>query len=154
MGWQAEVGLPFALAGGAAIVPANSSLRVGPANAVSQVLGLLSPNVQAPIGAPPNTNDIPSIRATLDRWKVNVIVIPFSVPKGRAAAAFFTAVTGELPAIQNHSWVWYGVRKTGSIAVPANAFELCGAVKNTDPPLLGPECILSVASRSTSGAGL
>lgn len=115
MGWQAQFGLHFALAGGFAVVPEpdGRSVFVSPPTGAVGVLSRL-PNDPgtAPLAVPPSSaKDVVEVRRAIVRWKVAVTVVVDRGIDPYNSAQFLTAVYGRAPTFSHGAWVWRGSPK-------------------------------------------
>jgi hypothetical protein len=148
MGWQAQTGLHFALAGGFAVVPSpdGRSAFVDPPAGVLAVLGRLSPDPLSlvPTTEPSSPRDVAEVRSALVRWHVGVTVVTRSGRHPTDSVGFFTAVYGRAPRFLHGVWVWSG--PPGPEAAPLSASILSACTGGSHPPpapLAVPRCVLA-----------
>jgi len=161
MGWQAQAGLRFRLAGGFAVVPAadgRSQFLQSPTGAVAR-LDRLSPLPNAlPLGPPPSsTADVASVRAAVERWGVDVVVVTRVGGDPTYSAGFMTAVLGRVPEFRQGVWVWDETGGAPPLAVGTTTLADCNDAHRTDAdPLAVPDCVLASAPPlpvATAGPG-
>ncbi|MGH9017250.1 MAG: hypothetical protein ACRDY1_05835, partial [Acidimicrobiales bacterium] len=129
MGWQAVAGLHFRLVSGYAIVPGRDgrhSAAASPLGGADAIFDSLSFGLA---GAVPSgsAGQLAEVRRTLKRWGVGVVVVTTVGRDPAFALAYFTAVFGRPPRVQDGSWAWYG-RPSSSAAdrrYPAGALSGC-----------------------------
>ncbi len=150
MGWQAESGFAFRLAGGFAVVPGLSgrSEFVVPPTGAEAVLARLSPGPETiPTGPPPGSDaDVAAVSGALARWGVGVVVVTRAGSSPTYAAGFFTAVFGRAPTVEGDTWVWSGPAGT-PVAVTPDLLVRCQRAGQGDrSPLAVPDCVLAGSS--------
>jgi hypothetical protein len=146
MGWQAQTGLHFDLAGGFAVVPDASgrSAFVSPPGGAIAVLNRLSPDPQTLVTTPlPATAaQVAEVRAAILRWNVGVTVVTLQGRQPTYSAAFFTAVYGRAPSHRDGVWVWTGPPGTGTKPISSTVLSRCTAASAPATSLLSaPECV-------------
>jgi hypothetical protein len=148
MYWQAEDDLSFQLVGGRAETPGadgRHSAHVDPLRGTDALL--TNDSFGFGIPAAPDRAGIEVVRASLQQWGVDVLVV---IRAGRApafAVAMFTAALGRPPRLQHGSYVWYGVSGPGPrpLDVSAARIERCsGGGFDLRSFLAAPSCMLSV----------
>ncbi len=112
MGWQAQAGLTFALAGGFAVVPdpgGRSAFASPPAGAIA-VLDRLSADPQTLVTTPlpSSATDVAEVRSAIERWQVGVTVVTRTGLQADYSAGFLSAVYGRPPRFVDGVWVWTG----------------------------------------------
>lgn len=150
MGWQAQIGLHVALAGGFAVVPSSNgrSAFVDPPSGVLAVLGRLSPDPLSlvPTTEPSSQHDVAEVRSALEQWHVGATVITQVGRHPTASVAFFTAVYGRIPRFRQGVWVWTG--PPGPEPGPLSPTVLAACTTGADSPstpLAVPRCVLAAA---------
>jgi Family of unknown function (DUF6541) len=113
--WQAISGMPYQMAGGGG--PAGTVARAGAEKPGFDVLHAASvPDLPDPDLDRSNLN---AVRTALRAWQVTTVVVPqgaglpsFQIGRGTPyGVAFFTAVLGSSPVLQDAAWVWTDVRQ-------------------------------------------
>ena len=144
MAWQAVATMDYRIVGGFVIVPGQDgrhSEGVSPFKGTTAVLDDLSfgSTKSPPVAAP---SVVRTMRNTLERWGVQVVVVPERSPGRNVvyAAAFFTDVLGRAPRQQAHAWVWYGLGTAPPLAVNPAVVTRCGS--SAQPGLRVPNCVL------------
>lgn len=141
MAWQADAGFSYSMVGGYALVPGphGRSISVDPPGGAEALLSKLSFGLTPePTGTPAETS---AVRASLERWGVNVVVATTQVRDPLYDVGFLTAVMGRLPVWQDGSWVWYGLGHQPAFGVPATRLESCSSHRH-EAPLAAAECVL------------
>ena len=152
MGWQAQTGLHFDLAGGFAVVPdadGTSAFVAGPSGAVA-VLDRLSSDPESLQDTPlPSTDaQVAEVRTAITAWRVGVTVVTQEGRQPAYSAAFFTAVYGRLPTLRHGVWVWTGPPGPQAVALgPTTLADCTPAAAAAGVSLAAPTCVL----RATSG---
>jgi hypothetical protein len=152
MGWQAQTGLHFNLAGGFAVVPdpdGRSAFVSGPTGAVA-VLDRLSSDPESLQDTPlPSTDaQVAEVRAAIIAWHVGVTVVTQEGRQPAYSAAFLTAVYGRLPALRHGAWVWTGPPGSRTVTLaPTTLADCTPAAESGVLSLAAPTCVL----RTTGG---
>jgi hypothetical protein len=152
--WQAISGLPYRMAGGGG--PAGTAARAGADTPGFNVLraasipDLASPDLDGPT--------LTAVRSALRDWQVTMVVVPddnglpaFQTGRGTAyGVAFFTAVLGSAPLLQDGAWVWTDVRRAPP-PIPVGSATLTSCLAAADTAGAAPvdpsaACILSGTS--------
>ena len=146
--WQAVNAMAWAQASGGG--PQGQPSRAGGARPGFEVLSAASlPLGPAPV---PDPAAVAAVRSALRQWRVTTVVVPDQAglpvyERGRGgpyAAAFFTAVLGELPVHVDRAWVWDGVA-TAPRPAPVTRTDFARCLAPPPAPvdrLAVPECIL------------
>jgi hypothetical protein len=150
MGWQAQAGMGFDLAGGFAVVPGPTgrSVFVAPPAPAVGLLDRLSQSAQTfqaagpPAGTP---GQVALVRRALDRWGVQVTVVTRVGGDPPYSAGFLTAVLGRAPRFRDGSWVWDGPGTRPPLRLPAGALAACAARPGSAGPGAVPRCVLAAA---------
>ena len=113
MGWQAQTGLHFDLAGGFGVVPGPtgaSTFSEPPTTGPVAILNRLSPPPVTPLTWPLPTSaaDVATVRQAIDDWRVQTTVITNETQAPGILRSFFTRVYQRPPRRQEGSWVWSG----------------------------------------------
>jgi hypothetical protein len=149
MGWQAVGGLHFRLVSGYAIVPGRDGRHsaaaspLGGADAIFDRLsfGLAGPE---PTGKPA---ELAEVRSTLRRWGVQVVVVTTVGRDPSYSAAYFTAVLGRPPRVEDGAWAWHGIDPGRPLTLAPGTLGTCAATGSGG--VRGPEaaagCVLSAA---------
>ena len=155
MGWQAQTGLHFDLAGGFAVVPApdGRSAFVAPPSEVVATLDSLSASPESLVSTPlPSTQgEVASVRASIVRWKVGVTVVTQVGTDPVYSAAFFTAVYGREPTFRLGAWVWTGPPSSTRSPLSPTTLAACAAQASPHLPLSAPLCVMDRTSASDPG---
>jgi hypothetical protein len=149
--WQAVDTMHFRLAGAGLRLrgPGGHALGPGaPGSATAILEGLTNQADPLPGGTP---GEYRVVRAALERWGVDEVVITGWSRDPVYAAEFFTAALGELPARAEGAWVW--TLRAGTVGTAARAsasLSQCRATARADAsaPLAGPDCVLGAAGAS------
>lgn len=150
MGWQAQAGMGFDLAGGFAVVPGPSGRSVfvtPPAPAVG-LLDRLSQTAQTfqTVGPPAGTPvQVALVRHAMDRWGVQVTVVTTVGGDPRYSAGFLTAVLGRAPVFRDGAWVWEGLGRSPPLRLAPGALAACAAHPGSAGPGAVPACVLAAA---------
>ena len=157
MGWQAQTGLRFALAGGFAVVPdpnGRSAFVDIPGGAVATLSRLSSdPESLLTTPLPASSADIDQVRQAIIRWGVGVTVVTHRGIQPLYSVAFLTAVYGRAPDYRGGTWVWTGPPGT-SLRLPDGTLATCAATAETGASAV-PACVLGavgVGASSTAAA--
>ncbi len=153
MGWQAQTGLHFALAGGFAVVPDpdGRSAFVSPPSGAVAMLDRLSadPLSIGTTALPASAADAAAVRGALVRWHVDVTVVTQQGTRPAYSAGFFTAVYGRAPSFRQGVWVWTGPPGTEPLPISPDTLSACAPAVTTAPPaplpLRVPDCVLAAA---------
>lgn len=150
MGWQAQAGMGFSLAGGFAVVPdadGHSAFVQLPGGTVG-ILDRLSgdPETFTTTPLPSSPGDVAAVRSALLRWKVGVVVVTHQGVRPEYSADFFTAVFARAPGYRDGAWVWSGPPGTSPTAEAAATLAECttpaGIAGTAGHPLAGPDCVV------------
>ena len=156
MGWQAQTGLHFALAGGFAVVPDPNgrSAFVSPPTGAIAVLDRLSSDPESLVTTPlpSSPSDVDAVRAVLTQWKVGVTVITQQGRQPAYSAAFFTAVYGRPPNYRHGVWSWTGPPNTTTVPISSTTLSECTASAKATAPLAVPDCVLGADATTTSSS--
>jgi hypothetical protein len=129
MGWQADTGLHFALAGGFAVVPnaSGQSAFVDPPGGTLASLARLSSDPESLQDTPlPSTvPQVDAVRSALVRWHVGVTVVTHEGRQPLYSVAFMSAVYGRPPAERGGTWVWTGAPSSGLITIGPTTLAQC-----------------------------
>jgi hypothetical protein len=147
MYWQASDDLSFQLVGGRAETPGadgRHSAHIDPLRGTDALLT----NDSFGFGIPPAPDraGVEAVRASLQEWGVDVLVV---IRAGRApafAAAMFTAALGRSPRLEHGAEVWYGVNGPGPRPLdvsPARIERCSGGGFDLRSFLEAPSCMLS-----------
>lgn len=161
MGWQAQAGLRFDLAGGFAVVPGpgGRSVFVEPPAPAVGLLDRLSQTAQTlrTVGPPAGTPaQVATVRHALDRWGVQVVVVTRVGGEPRYSAGFLTAVLGRAPRFAHDAWVWDGMGRAPPLRLPPGTLAACAAGAGSSQavtqatPATVPRCVLA-AGEGTHG---
>ncbi|MHB1712041.1 MAG: serine/threonine-protein kinase [Acidimicrobiales bacterium] len=164
MGWQAQAGMGFSLAGGFAVVPGadGRSAFVEPPKGAVAVLDRLSadPRMLTATPLPASPRDVAAVRSALLRWKVGVVVVTRQGARPGYSVGFLTAVFARAPSYRDGAWVWNGPPGPSRLRVGATTLAGCtGPAISTAPaapaapngvPLAIPDCMLRAAARPGS----
>ncbi len=158
MGWQAQTGLRFDLAGGSAVVPApdgRSASASAPTGAVA-VLNKLSPRdilVAKPL--PTSAASVKETRAAINRWHVGATVVTELGLHPAASATFFTAVYGRAPVFHHQVWAWSGPPSKEPPGLAPSTLSVCTSqLAGISEPLVGPACVLQAVGRADDGSSV
>jgi len=156
MGWQAQDGLRFAMAGGGG--PQGVVGRAGAERAGFETLaGLGAGFAPLPTGT---RRDVAAVRQALAGWRVTTVVIPRlpaawpPIQRGndpQYAAGFLTEVLGQAPTYRDRAWVWDRVDlRRAPYRLDPGVLGACTAAveRHRFAPLAVPRC---VAARGTPG---
>ena len=156
MGWQAQTGLHFDLAGGFAVVPGpdgRSAFVSTPTGAIATLDRLSSdPESIVTTPLPSSPREVAAVRSVLTRWHVGVTVVTRDGRQPEYSAAFFTAVYGRAPAYRHGVWVWTGPPGTTTVPVSSTVLSACAATAPASDPLAAPRCMLDTASTAAAGS--
>jgi len=147
MGWQAIDGLHFRIAGGFAIVPGadgRHSSALSPFGGSIATLDALSLNIWGALPAA-TTSLVQAVRASLQHWGVQVVVVPHRGRDPNYAAGYFTAVLGRLPRLQDGALVWYGLGHSEPLSLGPNVLADCVPNSPTYVGLAVSECVLKAS---------
>jgi hypothetical protein len=156
MGWQAQTGLHFDLAGGFAVVPGpdgRSAFVSTPTGAIAALNRLSSdPESIVTTPLPSSPREVTAVRSVLIRWNVGVTVVTREGRQPEYSAAFFTAVYGRAPTYRHGVWVWAGPPGTTTVPVSSTILPACAATASASDPLAAPRCMLETAATSTTAS--
>jgi hypothetical protein len=156
MGWQAQTGLHFDLAGGFAVVPGpdgRSAFVSTPTGAIATLDRLSSdPESIVTTPLPSSHREVETVRSVLTRWNVGVTVVTREGRQPEYSAAFFTAVYGRAPAYRHGVWVWTGPPGTTIVPVSSSRLSKCTASAPASDPLAAPRCMLDPAAMSAAAS--
>lgn len=148
MGWQADDALHFRITSGYAIVPGRDgrhSAAISVFGGSEAVLDDLSFGLSGPLPVPtPRT--VSSMRRTLARRGVTVVVVTQVGRDPVYAAGYLTEVLGRAPRLQDGAWVWYGLGRAPPLVLPASTLSACVASAPAALSLKVPHCVLTAAT--------
>ncbi len=137
MGWQAQTGFHFDLAGGFAVVPDpdGTSAFVSPPGGAVAVLSRLSSDPESLQDTPlPSTaQQATQVREAIDRWGVGVTVVTAEGRQPLYSVAFLTAVYGRAPTYRHGVWVWSGPPASAPITISPSTVATCSTVASAAP---------------------
>ncbi len=148
MGWQAQTGLHFDLAGGFAVVPDpdGRSAFVAPPGGAVAYLGRLSSDPESlqdtplPSTAPQATE----VRDAIERWHVGVTVVTEEGRQPLYSVAFLTAVYGRAPVFRHGVWVWTGPPSSEPVTIGPSTVATCSDAPSVAPAHAGvARCVLA-----------
>ena len=157
MGWQAQTGLHFALAGGFGIVPSTDGRSINVSPPTSGALAALDRLSADPLSLvttplPSSAADVAAVRQALARWQVGVTVVTQQGIEPRYSAGFFTAVYGRAPRFRQGVWVWTGPPDATAPPIAPTVMARCNAaVTATSDPQTVPDCVLGAGASNRSG---
>jgi hypothetical protein len=158
MGWQAQTGMRFDLAGGFAVVPGpdgRSAFASAPTGAIA-VLNKLSPNnILVAMPLPTSAASLEETRAAINRWHVSATVVTELGLHPAESATFFTAVYGRAPVFRHQVWAWTGPPSTEPPGLAPSTLTVCTSyLTGISDPLVGPACVLQAAGRNDDGSSV
>ena len=154
MGWQAVDDLRFRLVGGFAIVPGGDgrhSSGVSPLGGTVSVLDRLSLDLWGPL--PLATPDaVRQVRASLQHWGVQVVVVTSQGRDPTYASGYLTAVLGRPPRLEAGALVWYGLGRNQPLSIDPAVVMACESTSPKTLGLLVSQCVLKAGQGHTSAA--
>ncbi|HVX19995.1 MAG TPA: hypothetical protein VHB02_01465 [Acidimicrobiales bacterium] len=149
MGWQAELDMPFAIAGGYVVVPGRNGhddAWVSKPGGALPVLDTLSYGYGRSVV--PSAAQLRAVRQLLQRTGVTRVIVTTQGRNPIFAATLMTAVIGRPPTFHDGAWEWDLASTPMGPMAPRSTLRRCAAQVRLTDLQAGLRCINSAVGRS------